>query len=147
MTIQQITVFLEDRPRALLELLALLARGGINIYALSMADTRDYGVLRLIVSDHAAALKVLDEAGIPVREISVLAAQVPDRPGGLAEVVAMLAERGVDIQYCYAFFTRPVATAWVIFRIADPAFAASVLARNGINVLDQGQLVGRGEPI
>lgn len=140
MAIRQITAFLEDRPRALHEMLELLAAGQINIRALSMAETRDYGVLRLVVSDHARAVEVLTRAGYPVREVPVLAAEVPDRPGGLSRVVQMLADRGVDIQYCYAFFTRQQDSAWVILRVADPDFAAAVLTRNNVRVLSDADL-------
>jgi len=145
MPIPQITVFLEDRPRALHDLLDLLAAGGINIRALSMAEPRDYGAMRLIVSDHAQAMRVMTEARLPVREVPVLAAEVPDRPGGLAQIVRLLAERGIDIHYCYAFFTRHEDRAWVILRVQDPAFAASVLARNGVRTLEPADLESFGD--
>ncbi len=145
MPIQQITAFLEDRARALLDLLELLAAADINIYALSMAETRDYGAVRLIVSDHSAALAALAAAKVPVREVAVLAAQLPDRPGALARVVSTLAERGIDIHYCYAFFTRGDSAAWVILRVADPEFAASVLQRDGVRILQEQDLAALGQ--
>ena len=140
MAIQQITAFLENRHGALLELLNRLAAADINIHALSMAETRDYGALRLIVSDHHVALRALAELGIPVKEVTVLATQIPDRPGALAQVVGLLAERGVDIHYCYAFITRFSDRAWVIFRVAHPAFAGAVLHEQGLPLLNDEDL-------
>ncbi len=140
MTIQQITAFLENRPQALLELLERLGQAEIDLYALSMAETRDYGALRLIVSDHDKALGVLADAGIPVKEVPVLAAQIEDHAGSLAHVVRALAQRGIDIHYCYAFFTQQRDQAWVILRVADPSFAASVLVEHGVRVLTEESL-------
>lgn len=140
MAIRQITAFLENRPMALLALLDRLGAAGVDLYALSMAETRDYGALRLIVSDHAAALREVTAAGFPVKEVPVLAAQIDDRAGALAAVVRALAERGIDIHYCYAFFTRCRDSAWVILRVADPDFAAAVLGSQGVRVLEEEDL-------
>jgi hypothetical protein len=135
MRVSQISVFLENKSGRLAEVTRALADRGINIRALCIAETIDYGVLRLIVSDPAAATAVLGERGFTVTETEVLVLEIPDRPGGLAEAIARLADRGINIEYIYAFVTKSGENANVVFRLEQVDQAASVLADAGFRIL------------
>jgi hypothetical protein len=103
MKVEQISIFLENKPGALAEVTRILGDSGINIRALSLADTKDFGILRLIVNDNDRARQVLDQKGFTVRKTEVVAVEVPDRPGGLADILKSLADAGVNVEYLYAF--------------------------------------------
>jgi hypothetical protein len=135
MKIHQLSVFLENRPGQVSIPCKALADAGINILTLALADTRQFGILRLIVRDHEKAEKVLREAGCVVRVTEVLAVEVPDRPGGMAEILAVLDQKSVNIEYMYAFSYRTGDKAIVVFRLDKPDTAITLLQDNGINVV------------
>src|SRR4030067_2260323 len=103
MEVEQISVFLENKPGALAEVTRILGEEGVNIRALSLADTKDFGILRLIVNDNEKAKEVLGQRGLTVRKTEVVAVEVPDRPGGLADILKILSEAGLNVEYLYAF--------------------------------------------
>jgi len=128
MKIHQISVFLENRPGRLLHLLQALTAAQVNLRALSVADTADFGIARLVVSDTDAALKAIRQAGLTAATTEVLHVQVPDTPGGLAKaVIGPLAEAGVNVEYVYAFSERLAEQAVVVLKVDDPDRAEEVL--------------------
>jgi hypothetical protein len=134
MKIRQISVFIENKVGRILEITEVLGRSGVNIRALSLADTSDFGILRMIVNDIDRAMAVLKESGFIVKESAVVAVEVPDRPGGLAAVLRLLGEKGINVEYMYAFFEQPQNKALLIFRFENPDEAVRVLLANGMNV-------------
>ena len=135
MKVRQLSIFLENRAGRLAEVVRLLGEAGVNIRALSLADTSDFGILRLIVNRTDAALKVLRDSGHTVSITDVVAVEVPDSPGGLASVLEPLRASGVNVEYMYAFVEKATDKAVVIFRFEDADAALSVLAKSGISVL------------
>ncbi len=126
MKVEQIAVFLENKSGRLAEVTAVLARAGINIRALSLADTTDFGILRLIVNKTEQAKSVLKENGFTVGITEVIAIEVPDRPGGLSEILSAVQRRGINVEYMYAIVHHSGADAVIIFRFdaLDKAIAA-----------------------
>ncbi len=135
MKVRQLSVFLENRAGRLAEIVRLLGESGINIRALSLADTSDFGILRLIVNDVARAHAVLREASFTVQLTDVIAVEVPDQPGGLASVLDPLQRAGINVEYMYAFVEKATDKAVVIFRFEEPEAAVNVLRGAGISVL------------
>lgn len=135
MKVNQISVFLENKSGRLADVARTLAKNGINIRALSIADTIDYGLLRLIVDHPPHAAKVLSDHGFTVAQTEVLAIAVPDRPGGLAGIIDILAARGLNIEYMYAFVGRSGDHAIVIFRIEPVEEAIIALQEGGARIL------------
>ena len=140
MTAVQISVFLENKSGRLAELTRALADAGVNVRALSLAETIDYGVLRLIVDRADDARQALAKAGFTVTETEVIAVELTDRPGGLAEVVELLTRDGLNIEYCYAFVAKRGDNAVVILRIDDAAKAIRTLAGAGARVLSAAEV-------
>ena len=140
MKIHQLSLFLENKPGHMIAPCRLLAREGINIRALSVADTQRYGILRMIVSDWERARLLLEGAGSVVKITEVLAVEVPDRPGGLADVLEAFQGSAVNIEYMYAFPFARGEKAVLIFRFDQPDAAIGLLQAKGINVLDSGAL-------
>ncbi|AKX93267.1 ACT domain-containing protein [Neomoorella thermoacetica] len=136
MKIKQISVFLENKSGRLAAVTRLLAGHGINIRALSIADTSDFGILRLIVDDPDRAYTELKGAGFTVSLTEVLGVEMPDRPGGLSNILSILEENGINIEYLYAFIGRGDNGALVIFRVEELDAAIDVLQARGITVLD-----------
>jgi len=134
MTVRQISVFLENRAGRLAEVTSVVGGAGVNIRALSLADTADFGILRMIVDDPDKCLGALSGAGFTVHETEVVAVEVSDKPGGLAQVVAVLDRAGVNVEYMYAFVEKAADRALMVFRFEDPAAAAKVLRAKGIGV-------------
>ena len=134
---KQISVFLENKKGRLAEVTKLLWETGINIRAMSLADTADFGVLRLIVNDPAACLKALRGQDFAAQETDVLAVQIPDVPGSLHEVVELLDRQGVNVEYMYTFFGKTGEKAIVVFKADDAAKAAGALAEAGVNLLGE----------
>ena len=132
MTIQQISVFLENRAGQLAEITAILSEHQINMRALHIAETSDYGVLRMIVDQPQQAASLLLEHGFIVSMTPVVAVSVPDRPGGLAQVLRLLPGEGIDVEYMYSVFGQVDGLAHMIFRVADPEKLIAVLQANGI---------------
>jgi len=136
MKIQQISLFLENKPGHLNAICRTLANNNINIVTLSLADTQQFGIVRLIVEQWERAKEVLERAGHVVNVREVVAATVTDRPGGMAELLDTIGKAGVNIEYMYAFTFRHGAEAVLIFRFDDPDKAIAALQNAGRNVLD-----------
>lgn len=135
MKVQQISVFLENKSGRLAELTDVLGKSGINIRALSIADTSDFGILRLIVNKPETAFKVLKEAGFTVSITDVIAVEVEDKPGGLAAVLKILESVGINIEYLYAFLEKASNNALVVFRVEQVDEAVDLLIKNNVSVL------------
>ena len=140
MTINQISIFLENRTGQLAQICRTLADNDISIVTLSLADTTDFGIVRMIVSDHEKARDVLATAGHVVNVTPVFAVTVPDRPGGMAEVAGKLAAAGCDIEYSYAFAFHHGEKAVLVFRFADDEKASATLAAAGFSTLSEKQI-------
>ncbi len=140
MKIRQISVFLENKVGRVGEITRILGKNNINIRALSLADTSDFGILRMIVDDIEKALKALRGKGIIVKETAVVAVEVPDKPGGLAAVLDILAKEGINVEYMYAFFEQPEDKALLIFRFEDPDRAIAVLTAKKIQISGRDKL-------
>lgn len=135
MIVKQLSIFMENRAGRLAEIARLLGDAGINIRALSLADTSDFGILRLIVNDVEKAQRVLRNANMTVSLTDVIAVEIPDRPGGLAGVLEPLREAGLNVEYMYAFVEKATDKAVVIFRFEDIPAAIAALQRAGISIL------------
>jgi hypothetical protein len=135
MKVEQISIFLENKPGALESVTRLLKDNNINIRTLSLADTSDFGILRLIVNDVNTTLKVLNENGLRVSKTTVVAVEVPDRPGGLHSILEVLAKNSINVEYLYAFVEKSGENAVIIFRLDSPDNAIDVLLKNGFAVL------------
>lgn len=136
MTVKQLTVFVENRTGYLSEITELLAQNGIDMKALSIADTKDFGILRLIVSDAGKALKILNEHGIIGKITEVVGVTVPNRPGGLSGVLASLASKGVNVEYLYAFLAGTTENAFVVLKATDNVAAEKVLRTSGFKPIE-----------
>jgi hypothetical protein len=136
MKVEQISVFLENKPGALAEVTRILGESGVNIRALSLADTKDFGILRLIVNDNEKALEILGRKGLTVRKTEVVAVEVPDRPGGLAEILRVLFEADINVEYLYAFVQQSGENAIIIFRFDETDRAIEVLSKKQVKILE-----------
>ena len=136
MSINQISVFLENRSGQLAEMTGLLSANGIDIRAISIAETSDYGLARMIVDDAQKASSVLLSSGAVLSMNPVCAVEVPDKPGGLAELLSTLAEGNIDVEYMYSLFTHREGCAYMVLRVSDEAVLAAALAKHGIKVMD-----------
>ena len=137
MIIKQISIFVENKAGRLAEITEAIANAGIDIRALSIADTTDFGILRLIVDKPEDAAAQLKDAGITVSVTNVIAIGIDDVPGAFSKPMKILADAGVDVEYMYAFITRKSEKAYVILRVADNDAAAKVLLDNGVELLDE----------
>lgn len=127
MKVKQISIFLENRPGQLAEICRALAKADVNIAALSLADTTDFGIVRLIADDHEKACAALAGAGFAARQTEVVMVTVPDTPGGMADFMAKLDAAGVNIEYSYAYGLGRGDRAVLIFRFSDNARAEEIL--------------------
>lgn len=135
MHVQQIAVFLENRSGRLADISHTLASAGINIRALSLADTADFGILRLVVDDTARAKNILKEQGFTVGITNILAAQVADKPGGLDSIMQVIKEANLDVEYMYAFTQQSGSTGILLFRFDDLDGAITVFQKAGVKLL------------
>jgi len=133
--IKQISVFVENKPGHLVEIASALAETGIDIRALSLADTANYGILRLIVAKPDLAYQVLRERGLTVSLTDVLAVGVDDRPGGMVRALSVLAEKKISVEYMYAFIGDAEDCAKVILRLDDNEAGAAALGEAGVRIL------------
>ena len=133
---EQISVFLENKAGRLCEVTGVLADAQVNIRALALADTSDFGVLRLIVDDTEKAKTALKTAGFTVGKTDVLAVEVPDRPGGLHEILDLLQSAGINVEYMYAFVNVTGENAVMIFRFDETQKAITALQAKGFSILD-----------
>ncbi len=136
MKVEQISIFIENKSGRLAEVTRILGEAGINIRALSLADTSDFGILRLIVNDGESAKRVLKESGFTVSKTEVVAVEVPDRPGGLSAILQVLDRERINVEYMYAFVERCGGNAVIIFRFDETDRAIGALKGNSFNVLD-----------
>jgi hypothetical protein len=136
MHVKQISVFLENKAGRLSEVTAILSEAKINIRALSVADTSDFGVLRLIVSDNQKALEALKNNGFSVGITDVVAVEVADRPGGLHQILYLLHNAQINVEYMYAFVQQNGNHAVMIFRFDHIDEAVKLLEQNGLTVID-----------
>jgi hypothetical protein len=135
MKLHQLSVFLENKPGQLKNACDLLAREQINIQTLSLADTRQFGILRLIIKDWERAKSVLEQGGFVVKPTEVLAIEVADRPGGLAEILGPIEAAGLNVEYMYAFSSARSDKAVLVFRFSDADAAIEKLKVAGVNVV------------
>lgn len=140
MKIRQLSVFLENRPGRLARACRTLADAGLSIITATLVDTKEFGILRLIVADPAAAERVLTAAGYAVNAVEVVAVEVMDRAGGLADVLTAMDAAGINVEYCYAFTERRGDRAAVVFRFPDPDAAIAALTRAGVRIVSQVEL-------
>ena len=140
MKVSQLSVFIENKSGRLADVTRTLSTKQINIRSLSIADTIDYGLLRLIVDDPAGAKQSLTDEGFTVALTEVLAIEIPDRPGGLAGIIDILAEKGINIEYMYAFVGTSGENAIVIFRIEKVDEAIATLKAKGVRILTGDEL-------
>ena len=140
MRIRQISIFLENRPGQLSTICQVLADADINIAALSLADTSDFGIARLIVDDHEKAKEVLAEHDFVANVREVLAVCVPDRPGGMAEVMQVLDKAGANVEYSYAFAFNRGEKAVLVFRFDDNDKAERALMATGYTTLGEAEI-------
>jgi len=141
MAIQQLSVFIENRPGKLVEALETIAGAGVDLRALSLADTADFGIMRVIVDNPEKAVKTLQEAGYLVRSNNVIPVSIDDKPGGLVAVLRVLADAGIDVEYAYAFVAHGKDKAYVILRVADNDEAEKTLRDSGVALLSDEALV------
>lgn len=134
-TVEQLSIFLENKSGRLAEVTELLARNEVNIRALSLADTADFGILRLIVDDREKAIALLKDSGFTIGRNEVIAVLVPDRPGGLAGILSTLKGRDINVEYMYAFVQRSEGNAVLIFRFDETGKAVQALAAAGVRML------------
>ena len=140
MNIHQISVFLENRTGQLAEITRLLADAHVDIRAISIAETADYGLARLIVDDSYKASSILLQHGDILSMTPVWAVEVPDHPGGLAELLGVLADAHVDVEYMYSLFTHREGHAYMVMRISDEPKFLSTLGDRGIKVMSKEDL-------
>ena len=138
--LHQISIFIENKTGSLAEITDFLAKKNVDLKALCIADTEDFGILRIIVSDYAAVANQLRAAGYIIKVNHVIAVNMPDRPGGMANVVRVLADNKLVVEYTYAFPTPKPETACVIFRVNDNKAAVAALEAAGIEVADENSL-------
>lgn len=136
MKAKQISVFLENKSGRLAQVTRVLGDNGINIRALSIADTTDFGILRLIVNDPDSAYLTLKDAGFTVSTTDVIAVEVKDEPGGLSNVLEILQQQNINIEYLYAFLQKSTNAALVVFRVEQLEQAIRALQDNNISVLE-----------
>ena len=136
MKVEQISIFIENKSGRLAEITRILGDAGINIRALSLADTSDFGILRLIVNDVEKAKVVLKEKGFTVSKTEVVAVEVPDCPGGLSAILQCLDGEAINVEYMYAFVERCGGNAVIIFRFDETDKAIGVLRSKSFNILE-----------
>ncbi|MCL4192122.1 MAG: ACT domain-containing protein [Thermoguttaceae bacterium] len=143
MKINQLSLFLENKPGHLSSACRKLAEAGINILTLSLADTTQFGILRMVVRQWEKAKQILEAGGWVVNVTPVVAIEVQDQPGGLAEILAVVEEAGLNVEYMYAFTFRSGDRAVLVFRFDDPDRAVRTLQEKGIGVLGSVELYNR----
>ncbi|MBQ2822897.1 MAG: ACT domain-containing protein [Thermoguttaceae bacterium] len=136
MKIKQLSVYLQNEPGHLSNVCRILGEANIDILTLSLADTQQFGMLRLIVKDWEPAMKLLQNAGCMVKTVDVVATEIPDQPGGLAKILGIIEAANLNVEYMYAFTSHVRDKAVLVFRFNDPDAAVSLLHENGVNVFD-----------
>ncbi len=135
MAIQQITVFVENKQGALVSITKTLSQNNVNLRALSIAETQDFGILRLIVNDEKTAEETLSKAGYLIKVTDVVGVKIGDEPGKLTEALDVLDRAGINMEYLYAFMARTQKHAYVVLRVEDNAAAESALTAAGFKLV------------
>ena len=135
MAINQLTVFVENQKGSLVKITQALAEANVDIRALSIADTQEFGILRLIVNNNEAATKALTDLGYIIKNIDVVGVKIGDAPGKLSKALDILDKANINMEYLYAFLTRTERHAYVVIRVADNAAAEAVLTENGFHII------------
>ena len=135
MFVKQLSIFVENKSGRLADIIDAIAAAGIDIRAVSIADTTDFGILRLIVDKTDEAEKALKSMGLTVRLTDVIAIEISDTPGGFASALNVLKDRDVEIEYAYAFISRDEGRACVILRVDDNDKAIKLFGENGVKIL------------
>ena len=135
MAINQLNVFVENKQGALVEITSALAKSEINIRALSIADTEEFGILRLIVNDTDTATEMLEELGYLIKTTPVVGVKIGDEPGKLSKALEVLDKEKINMEYLYAFMARTERHAYVVLRVADNAHAESALEAAGFHII------------
>ena len=143
MTMKQLSVFVENKPGTLAEITGILGEKGIDMCALSVADTERYGILRLIVNNPQKAEDALKAAGFKVSLTDVIAIAVSHKPGGLSKALKHVAKAGIAVEYMYAFVSPKADTAYVILRVQDNQKAILALQQGGIPVVQGEEIYGK----
>lgn len=133
MIIKQISIFMENSAGRLADITELLADAKINLRAISVADTADFGILRMVADKPDEAVTLLKNAGFTARETDVIAVEVPDKPGALARIMGLFRDQGIDIEYLYASLEHKVNKAVIVVKVADVATGLRVLKEHGLN--------------
>ena len=140
MAIKQLTVFVQNRKGTVVSVTDILAKNNINLRALSIAETQDFGILRLIVNDEKAAEKVLDENGYLIKVIDVVGVKIGDAPGKLTAALDVLDKAGINVEYLYAFMARTEKHAYVVLRVEDNAVAEAALVDAGFKRISEADI-------
>ena len=140
MTVKQISVFVENKTGGLATITDILAKAGVNIRALSIAETSDFGILRLIVSDDAAAEAVLNDAGYLIKVVDVVGVKIGDAPGKLTEALGVLDKVNINVEYLYAFMARTEKHAYVVLRVENNDAAEAALVQAGFKLITQADI-------
>ena len=140
MAIKQLTVFVQNQKGTVVSVTDILARNSINLRALSIAETQDFGILRLIVNDEAAAERVLAEAGYLIKVIDVVGVKIGDEPGKLTAALRVLDAANINVEYLYAFMARTEKHAYVVLRVEDNAVAEKALTDAGFKMISEADI-------
>ena len=143
MTLKQLSIFLENKPGALSRPCRLLAQAGINIQTFALADTRQFGILRLVVHEWEQAKQVLEKHDFVVKVTEVVALEIPDQAGGLAEVLEVIERAAVNVEYMYAFTAKQDGKGLVLFRFDNPETAVAKLQACQFNTISTAELFKR----
>ena len=135
MSLKQLTIFVENKQGSLVDITDTLAQNNVNLRALSIADTQDFGLLRLIVNDNDTALSALSDKGYVLKVTEVVGVKIGDQPGKLSKALSVLAEAGVNVEYLYAFMARTEKHAYVVLRPTDNAAAETALEAAGFHMI------------
>lgn len=137
MLVKQLSVFMENRPGRLYSLTHALGAEGVDFVTLSIADTKDYGIVRFIARDNDKAYRILKEAGFTVGQTELIGIEVADKPNALAEVIAILDEKNINIEYLYSFVLTNHNSAKILMRVEDTERAVQILEEKGIKLLSE----------
>jgi len=137
MAIKQVSVLVDNEKGSLAKILGILSEKKVDLRSICVADTEDYGILRMIVDDSDKAVKALDGIGVVARVREVLAVAVPDEPGGLYRVLTILSEKGINLEYMYSIINGTKESAYMVLRVNDNDAAEGLLKENGIGVLSE----------
>jgi hypothetical protein len=140
MAIKQLTVFVQNKKGTVVSITNILSKNNINLRALSIAETQDFGILRLIVNDEKTAEKVLTENGYIIKAIDVVGVKISDEPGKLTEALSILDKEDINVEYLYAFMARTEKHAYVVFRVEDNAVAEAALTNAGFKMISEADI-------